>query len=175
MLVGTQPRQWGGPPETIMTTAEIAIVIQSITATSVAGSLVFAAYQFRHLRRAQHVANFTKMVELQMHLREMRVHDPHLARTYSHDVEYLAGDKDVREYFFNLMQLSVYEIVWFSYREGQLPEDYYRSWEKRMQAIAAEPSFRRMVSNPSMKIHHDEFQTYIQQVVKDTPPRHVSG
>jgi hypothetical protein len=158
-----------------MTLPEVAIVVQSITAISVAGSLVFAAYQFRNLRRAQHVANFTKMVELQMHLREMRVDDPHLARTYSHDVEFLAGDKDVREYFFNLMQLSVYEIVWFSYREGQLPESYYRSWEKRMRAIAAEPSFRRMVSNPSMKIHHDEFQEYIREVVKDTPARSISN
>jgi hypothetical protein len=151
------------------------VIFQSITALSVAGSLFFAAYQFRNLRRAQHVANFTKMVELQMHLREMRVHDPQLARTYTHDVEFLAGERDIREYFFNLMQLSVYEIVWFSYREGQLPQSYYNSWEKRMRAIAAEPSFRRMIANPSMKIHHDEFQAYIHQLVQQTPQRHIGN
>jgi hypothetical protein len=28
-----------------------------------------------------------------------------------------------REYFFNLMQLSVFEIVWFAARENQVPRD----------------------------------------------------
>lgn len=151
----------------------LTLLVQATTATAVTLSLLFAAIQFRNLRRAQYVANFTKMVELQMHLREMRVHDPQLATTYKHDVEFLAGERDVREYFFNLMQLSVYEIVWFSYREGQLPADYYHSWEERMRAIAAEPSFRRMVSNPSMKILHDDFQAYIKELVQTVPERRI--
>lgn len=67
------------------------------------------------------------------------------------------------------------EVVWFSYKEGQLPKSYYQSWEKRMAAIASEPSFRRMVGNPSMKILHDEFQIYIQQLVKVTPERRIGN
>ena len=149
----------------------VQVVMQSISSTAIAASFVFGAFQFRAYRQAQHVANFTKLVELQMHLREMRVHDPELAKVYRDDVEDLASAKDVREYFFNLMQVSVYEIVWFSMRERQLPEDYFRGWEQRMRSIAAEPSFRKMVRNPSMKFMHDEFAAHVRALVDSTPAR----
>jgi hypothetical protein len=106
-----------------------------------------------------------------MHLREMRVDDPTLARVYKHDVEHAASPTEVREYFFNLMQLSVFEIVWFAYDHGQLPDDYYRSWDTRMREIAAEPSFRAMFASPSMKLMHDKFQVYMKQMVAQTKPR----
>jgi hypothetical protein len=153
------------------TAADILPILQSLSAMAIAGSFIFTAVQFRNYRRAAHVANFTKMVELQMHLREMRVKDPNLAGVYRHDVKDLMSERDIREYFFNLMQLSVYEIVWFSYHSGQLPEDYYRSWEQRIKDIASETSFRRMLANPGMKIMHDGFYQYILKVVKDTPER----
>jgi hypothetical protein len=121
--------------------------------------------QFRAQRKARQVENFTKLVEMQMHLREMRVNDPSLAHVYRHDIQGLENEHDIRGYFFNLMQLSVYEIVWFSHRQGQIPEDYYRSWERRMREIAEEESFRRMVRSPAMKIMHDDFQAYVQRLV----------
>ncbi len=58
----------------------------------------------------------------------MRVDDPSLASVYQHDVQGMSSDREIREYFMNLMQLSVFEIVWFSHKHGQLPDDYYQSW-----------------------------------------------
>jgi len=139
----------------------IQITLQSISSFAIAGGLIFTAFQFLQYRRALHVANFSKLVELQMHLREMRVHDPSLAKVYRHDVEMLSTDDEIREYFFNLMQLSVFEIVWFSHRNGQLPDDYFESWVKRMRDIESEESFRKMMANPAMKILHDDFQQYV--------------
>lgn len=144
--------------------------LQALSAFAIAGGFVFAAYQFVQYRRTQYVANFQKLVELQLHLREMRVHDPALAKVYRHDVQGLNSDDEIRLYFFNLMQLSVFEIVWFSFREGQLPRDYFRSWEKRMRSIVAEESFRRMMANPAMKIMHDDFQKVVSDMMRDGRP-----
>lgn len=148
----------------------VAIILQTITSLSIAGGLIFAAYQFYHARKAQHVANFTKLVELQMSLRRMRVDDPRLARVYSDDVRYLNGDDEIRCYFFNLMQLSLFEIAWYSHQHGQLSDEYFESWVKRFKIIAAEESFTKMMHNPSMKILHDEFQTYVQGFVRPRSP-----
>jgi len=158
-----------------MTIQEVQVLAQSLSSLAIAGGLIFTAIQFRHYRRAQHFANFSKLVELQMHLREMRVSDPSLAEVYVHDVQHARTERDVREYFFNLMQLSVYEIVWFGRRHGQIPEDYFASWERRMREIAAERSFRAMMGSPSMKIMHDDFQHYMQRVMAETTPRADSG
>ncbi len=147
------------------------LIFQALSSVAIAGGLIYSAYQFRNFRRAQHVANFTRLVELQMHLREMRVDDPNLARVYRHDVQHAATDTEVREYFFNLMQLSVFEIVWFARQQGQIPDDYYTSWDKRMREIASEPSFRVMMNTPSMKLMHDSFQAYIKRMVAETAER----
>lgn len=147
----------------------IAVILQTISSLSIAGGFVFAAIQFTSYRKAQHVENYTRLVEMQMHLREMRVKDPTLAAVYSHDVQGMDTDEDIRQYFFNLMQLSVFEIVWFAYNNGQLPEAYFKSWDKRMHDIAAEKSFQKMMGNPSMKILHDDFQQYVQNIMAKTP------
>lgn len=140
------------------------ITLQAVSSFAIAGGLIFTAVQFRATRRAQHVANFAKLVELQFQLRKMRVDDPSLASVYKHDVEGMDSPQEVREYFMNLMQLSVFEIVWFSHRLGQVPEDYYRSWVTRMRDIEREDSFQRMIANPAMKILHDDFQNYITEM-----------
>jgi hypothetical protein len=145
--------------------------LQAVTVIIFLAGLIYTALQFRAHRRAQHVANFTKLVELQMHLREMRVTDPAIARVYRHDVQGLDDDPAIRAYFFNLMQLSVFEIVWFAFKHRQVPDDYFRSWDARMREIAAEPSFRATMGSPAMKIMHDEFQVYIQRMVAETPER----
>ncbi|MCI0362577.1 MAG: DUF6082 family protein [Phycisphaerales bacterium] len=137
------------------------IILQAVSSFAIAGGLIFAAVQFLYARKAQHVSNFAKLVELQMQLRKMRVDDPSLASVYKHDVEGATSDREIREYFMNLMQLSVFEIVWFSHRMGQIPDDYYQSWVERMKAIEQEESFIRMINTKSMKILHDDFQKYI--------------
>lgn len=145
----------------------IRTLLQALSSFAIAGGLIYTSIEFRKSREARHVANFTHLVELQMQLRRMRVEDPSLAEVYKHDVQGLRSEREVREYFFNLMQLSVFEIVWFSNRAGQIPADYYRSWDKRMREIAREESFRTMMEGPNMKILHDEFQEYIQRMVAE--------
>ncbi|MFA6045524.1 MAG: DUF6082 family protein [Phycisphaerales bacterium] len=152
-------------------TSHLQIILQAISSVAICFSLIFAGLQLLHWRRAYQVANFTKLVELQMSLRKMRVDDPSLAIVHRHDVEGLESDEEIRHYFLNLMQLSVFEIAWYSFRQGQLTEDYFRSWEKRMRALLAEPSFRRMMHKPSMKILHDDFATYIEKNLRDVPER----
>jgi hypothetical protein len=148
-----------------MDLAHIQIALQTLSSLAIAGGLVYTAMQFRAWRKAAYVANFSKLVELQMMLRKMRVDDPSLASVYKHDVQGLTSDREIREYFMNIMQLSVFEIVWFSWRNGQLPRDYFDSWVKRMEAIEHEDSFRRMMASPAMKILHDDFQRYIQDLM----------
>jgi hypothetical protein len=143
----------------------VQIVLQALSSFAIAGGLIFTALQFRHVRRTQHVANFAKLVEMQMRLREMRVHDPSLADVDRHDVEGLNSPQEIREYFLNLMQLSVFEIVWYSHKHGQIPDDYYNSWLTRMKKLTEEDSFRRMVNRPAMKILHDEFEEYMRKLV----------
>jgi hypothetical protein len=152
-----------------MTLQEIQVSFQALSSVCIAGSFIYGAIQFRNLKKAQHVANYTRLVEMQMALRRMRVDDPSLATVFRHDVEGLASDHDIREYFFALMQLSVFEIVWFSHKNGGIPDDYYDSWSERMKAIALEPSFQRMFKNPAMKILHDDFQKYITDMITNLP------
>jgi len=150
-----------------MQAAHVALVLQSISSLAIAGGFIFAAVQFRHHRKAAHVANFTKLVEMQMQLRRMRVDNPSLAHVYRHDVKSLHTDDEIREYFFNLMQLSVFEIVWFSYHQKQLPKDYFRSWDHRMRDIAREKSFQSMMNSGTMKILHDDFQAYMMKILAE--------
>lgn len=152
-----------------MTLPELQLLFQSISSLAIAGGFIYTAVQFRAWRQAAHVANFAKLVEMQMSLRRMRVDDPSLAHIYRDDVQDLHNDREIREHFMNLMQLSVFEIVWYAHREGQIAPDYFRSWEKRMHAIVVEASFRKMMNGPSMKILHDEFQAYIVELMKRVP------
>lgn len=146
------------------------VLLQALSAGAIAGGLIYTAFQFRHARKAQLVANFTKLVELQYQLRKLRVEQPQLAGVYEHDVEHLNTDEEIREYFLNLMQLSLFEIAWYSHQQGQIADDYFRSWASRMWQIGQEDSFKRMINNPSMKIMHDEFQKYVTALVQAPAP-----
>jgi hypothetical protein len=147
------------------------ITLQAVSSFAIAGGLIFTAIQFRQARRAQLVANFSKLVELQYELRKLRVHDPSLAAVHEQDVAYLGSEREIQEYFLNLMQLSLFEIAWYAHEHGQLPDDYFQSWTSRMWQVAQEPSFRRMIDNPSVKIMHDEFARFVRRLVDlRTPP-----
>jgi hypothetical protein len=154
--------------------AELQVALQAVSSFAIAAGLIYTAVQFRKQRQVQHVANFTKLVEMQMHLREMRVREPWLAEVYPRDMVWAQGltgddrERAIRSYYFHLMQLSVFEVVWFSWREGQISEAYFRSWEKRMHDIVAEESFKVMWCSPAMKFMHDEFFGYMQGLVGRT-------
>lgn len=146
------------------------IILQALSSFAIAGGFIFTAIQFSNARQAQLVANFSKLVELQAQLRYMRVQNPSLASVSPGDVEHLHSDREIQEYFLNLIQLSLFEIAWYAHKRGQLPEDYFQSWASRMWEVAQEKSFRSMLDNPSMKIMHDEFDTYVRRLV-DAPTR----
>jgi hypothetical protein len=146
--------------------AIVQVILQALSSFAIAGGLLFTAVQFRQARKAQLVANFSKLVELQYQLRKLRVDHPALASVYEHDVEHLHGDEEIREYFLNLMQLSLFEIAWYAHQQGQISDDYFESWARRLRELADEDSFRRMVRNPSMKIMHDDFERYVKSLVE---------
>ncbi|MCC6322213.1 MAG: hypothetical protein IT438_12340 [Phycisphaerales bacterium] len=153
-----------------MTLQQAQVLFQALSSLAIAGGFLYTARQFLNYRKAQHFANFSKLVELQMHLREMRVSDPSLAEVYRHDVAEMTSQAEIRQHFFNLMQLSVFEIVWFGHQSGQIPDDYFRSWEERMREIAEEESFRAMMASDRRKIMHDPFHRYMQGMLEQTAP-----
>ena len=152
----------------------VQIALQALSSLAIAGGLLFTAVQFRQARKAQVVANFEKLVELQFQLRQLRVVNPSLARVHSADVEHLHSDAEIQEYFLNLMQVSLFEIAWYAHREGQLPNDYFRSWATRITQLGKEESFQRMMANPAMKIMHDDFAVYL-RTLTGTPERRFRG
>lgn len=150
----------------------VQLALQALSSFAIAGGLIFTAVQFRQARQGQVVANFSKLVELQYQLRRIRVDHPELASVHQLDVENLKSDREVQEYFLNLMQLSVFEIAWYAHKHGQLPDDYFASWTSRMWQVAQERSFRKMIDNPAMKIMHDEFDVFMRRVINmPTPPK----
>jgi hypothetical protein len=148
----------------------VQITLQALSSFAIAGGLIFTAIQFGHARKAQLVANFSKLVELQYELRQIRVQYPALASVQQHDVENLHSERDIQEYFLNLMQLSLFEIAWYAHKHDQLPDDYFHSWTSRMWQVAQEQSFRRMIDNPSMKIMHDEFDMFVRRLIDMPAP-----
>jgi nicotinic acid phosphoribosyltransferase len=151
------------------------VTLQALSAFSIAGGLVYAAIQFRQARQAQLVANFSKLVELQYQLRQLRVLYPELASVHKKDVEQLQTDREIKEYFLNLMQLSLFEIAWYAHQHGQIHRDYFDSWAKRMRQVGQEESFRRMIENPAMKIMHDDFEEYLRKLMATDPRRRIHG
>ena len=154
----------------------VQITLQALTSFAIAGGLIFTAIQFRHARKAQLVANFSKLVEMQSQLRYLRVENPSLASVSPNDVENLKSDREIQEYFLNLIQLSIFEIAWYAHKHGQIPHDYFHSWVRRTWEMAQQPSFRAMLDNPAMKIMHDEFGAYVHRLVNEPePPRRIKS
>jgi hypothetical protein len=155
---------------TTSTLQVVQVTLQALSSFAIAGGLIFTAVQFGQARKAQVVANFSKLVELQYQLREIRVHHPSLASVHEHDVQNLHSEREIQEYFLNLMQLSLFEIAWYAHKQGQLPADYFQSWTTRMWQVAQERSFRAMIDNPSMKIMHDEFDKFVRRLIDAKSP-----
>ena len=147
------------------------ITLQALSAFAIAGGFLYTAFQFREARKSQAVANFAKLVELQYQLRKIRVDNPALAAVHRADVEHLHSDREIQEYFLNLMQLSLFELAWYAHQQGQLPKDYFASWQKRMVQLGREEAFRAMLRNPAMKIMHDDLDAYVRALLDEEAPR----
>lgn len=142
-------------------------VVQAVSTLAFAGGVIYAALQFRGWRTAQYVTNFTELVKLQMELRRMVVDDPSLA-PLSLGVPAGTRPEDIRSDFYNLMQVSLFEIAWFSHLKGQLTDDYFNSWVANMAAVAQRPAFRAMWRSDRTKILHDGFRRYMNTFMGDT-------
>ena len=146
-----------------MTITTLQLVFQVCSAVTLTGGLVYTALQLRWWRTAQYVANFTKLIELQLQLRKMVVDDPTLAPV---GLALPTGNPDdTRGYFYNLMQVSLFEIAWFSHQEGQLPDDYFASWAKEMSQISTRPAFQSMWRSDQTKILHEVFRRYMERLM----------
>jgi len=146
------------------------ITLQALSSFAIAGGLLFTAIQFRNARKSQLVANFSKLVELQSQLRYQRVRNPELASVSPSDVDGLKTDREIQEYFLNLIQLSVFEIAWYAYKQQQISAEYFNSWASRIWHIGQETSFRAMVDKQGIKIIHDEFDAYVRKLVHSSSP-----
>jgi hypothetical protein len=49
-------------------------------------------------------------------------------RSTSAESSLLNSSENIREDFYNLMQVSLFEIAWFSHRQGQRTKDYVKIW-----------------------------------------------
>ena len=146
----------------------VQLTLQALSSFAIAAGLIYTAIQFGHARKAQLVANFSKLVELQFSLRQLRVQNPSLAS--ESDSLHLHTEHEVRVYYVNLMQLSLFEIAWYAHKHGELPDDYFHSWQSRIWDVSQEPSFRAMLENPAMKIMHDEFAAFVKKLVYGPRP-----
>jgi len=132
----------------------------------VAGGLVYAGLQLRGWRDAQYVVNFTKLVELQLQLRKMLVDDPTLA-FQGLGLPPDTPPKDIRGDYYNLMQLSLFEIAWFTHLHRQLTDDYFDSWVDSMSEVVQRPAFKEMWRREQLKIMHRGFRDYMNSVIKE--------
>lgn len=152
----------------------IQLTLQALSSFAIAGGLIYTAIQFRHAEKAQHVANFSKLVELQFQLRSIRVQRPELAT--SDDLSTLHSEREIQEHYLHLMQLSLFEIAWYAHQHGQIADDYFYSWSKRIWQLSQDETFKRMLANPAMKIMHDDFDRFVRDLAtRDHPPAMPSG
>ena len=142
------------------------IAVQAVSTLGVAGGLAYAGLQLRGWRDAQYVANFTKLVELQLQLRKMLVDDPTLA-LQGLGMPPDTPPKDIRADYYNLMQLSLFEIAWFTHLHSQLTDDYFNSWVDSMAEVVQRPAFREMWRREQLKIMHSGFRDYMNKVMKE--------
>ena len=163
-----------------MNTAMFQVVVRAISTLAVAGGLIYAALQFRGWRTTQYATNFTELVKLQLELRKMVVDDPALA-TAGLGLPAETPPENIRSDYYNLMQLSLFEIACFSHLNSQLTGDYFNSWATYMAEVAQRPAFRAMWQSHRAKIIHDGFRqymnTFMENKVVSTPvlPGGASG
>jgi hypothetical protein len=151
-----------------MNNAVFQLVVQVMSTLAVAGGMIYAALQFRGWRTAQYVTNFTELVKLQLELRKMVVDDPTLAIP-SLGVPAETRPEEIRSNYYNLMQLSLFEIAWFSHLKGELTDDYFNSWVMNMTDVARRPAFRAMWMSDRTKIMHAGFREYMNGFMADLP------
>jgi hypothetical protein len=99
----------------------------------------------------------------------MRVDDPQLALA-DPDAVPAGTQEEVRAYFYQLMQLSLFEIAWFSHEHRQLTDDYFRSWVNSVTVMATRQSFQAMWRSNATKIMHDRFREYMVVLVAGIIP-----
>ena len=94
----------------------------------------------------------------------MVVDEPSLARAnLGSGIEFPADA--IRVGYYNLMQVSLFEIAWFSHRHGELTKDYFETWTAYMKAVAQRPTFREMWALDRSAILHNRFRKYMDSIL----------
>lgn len=129
-------------------------------------TLIVLIIQTRHLQKTMYAANYGKMIEMLKDLRLLRINDPSLAKVYSKEVEGLSNE-DIRYHFFNLIVLSILEMLFVDWKQGLISRETWEYWLDSIRRISAEKSFREMVLRESYKIVNPEFCRIVEGIVKD--------
>src|SRR5262249_30762577 len=96
---------------------------------------------------------------------KMVVDDPALATLAG--VAPATTPDETRGTFYNLMQVSLFEIAWFSHERGQLPDDYFASWVENMVGVTRRSAFRAMWEGDGTKILHAGSRHYMETLIDD--------
>jgi hypothetical protein len=95
----------------------------------------------------------------------MLVDDPTLA-LQGLDMPTGISTEAIRGDYFNLMQLSVFEIAWYTHLHSQLTDDYFNSWAASMTEVAKRPAFQAMWQSGRLKILHSGFREYMDKMLR---------
>jgi hypothetical protein len=142
---------------------ELLTLIQTVVLTI---TLIILIIENRTLRKTIYASNYGKMIDMLKELRLLRINDPELAKVYETEVKNLSPT-ETRYHFFNLIVLSILEMLFVDMKLGLITKDTWQFWLKRIQDIANEKSFRQMVLRQSYKIVNPEFCKIVEEIVKD--------
>jgi hypothetical protein len=127
-------------------------------------TLIILIIQTRHLQRTIYSSNYGRMIEMLKELRVLRINNPSLAKVYASEVEGLT-DEQIRFHFFNLIVLSILEMLYIDWSQGLISKETWEYWLDAIRKISHEQSFRDMVLRKSYKIVNPEFSKIVESIV----------
>lgn len=121
-------------------------------------------YQLGRLRKTFLSSNYGQFIALLKDLRMERVRHPDLARVYSEETEGM-DDAEIRNHFFNLIVLSIFEKVYYDKNLGLVDNDTWKFWLESMKNLCNERSFKNMILRQSYKIANPELVKILREYV----------
>jgi len=137
-------------------------------------TLIILIIQTRHLQRTIYSSNYGRMIEMLKELRVLRINDPSLAKVYAREVEGLT-DEQIRFHFFNLIVLSILEMLYIDWSQGLISKETWEYWLDAIRKISHEKSFRDMVLRKSYKIVNPDFSKIVESIVCEEDSKAKQG
>ena len=142
------------------------VVLQAVSALAVTGGAGLRGLAVSGVANRAACGEFYHAGRAAITTPQMAVEDPTLA-TLGAGMSPETAPDEIRGNFYNLMQVSLFEIAWFSHQHGQLPHDYFASWVASMAVVAQRPAFRTMWQSDRTKILHAGFRQYMNILLED--------